>query len=64
MLEFSYDFNLAVGTERIKLILDGWSYLISPTPCEDPKIQAVTDKLEVQTLLKALRNIVYGVICL
>lgn len=32
MLEFSYDFNPSVGTERIKLLLGGWSYLIFPTP--------------------------------
>lgn len=64
MLEFSNDFNLAVGTERIKLILDAWSYLISPTPCEDPKIQTRPDKLEVQTSTESFEHIVCGAICL
>lgn len=50
--------------KRIKLLLDGWNYLISPTPLWGPRIKIVTGKLEVQTCAKSFEDILNAVICL
>lgn len=35
-----------------------------PLPCEDPKIQTVPEKLEVQTSTESFEDVLYAVICL
>lgn len=37
MLEFSYDFNLAVAQKGLNYYLMGWNYLISSTPLRGPQ---------------------------
>ena len=48
--------------KRIKLLLDGWNYLISPTPLWGPQIKTVTNKLEVHTSTKSSEDVFYAVI--
>lgn len=48
--------------KRIKLFLDGWNYLISPTPLWGSQIKMLTNKLEVHTYTKSSEDMFCAVI--
>lgn len=48
--------------KRIKLFLDGWNYLISPTPPWGSQIKMLTNKLEVHTYTKSSEDMFCAVI--
>lgn len=48
--------------KRIKLLLDGWNYLVFPTPLWGPQIKTVTNKLEVHTYTRSSEDMFCAVI--